>query len=125
MLLLQWLIKIKDFDFDNILIDEKSYEDILVYNVSYKSLIDSKHLRIRLDKIDVFIRVHNGTRYSILFGSEKYDPIYNRIRYLTGVKSGIKYVISLNCSYNSYDAHDAVDSHDSLPLEKQRLFIML
>ena len=42
------------------LIDEKSYKNILVYSVSYKSLIDSKPLRIRLDKIDGFIRVCDG-----------------------------------------------------------------
>ena len=35
-------IKIKDFNIDA-LIDEKSYENILVYNFSYKSEIDSKH----------------------------------------------------------------------------------
>ena len=49
--------KVKDFDLDNILIDKKSYENILVYNISYKSLIDSTPLRIRFDKIDGFIRV--------------------------------------------------------------------
>ena len=32
--------KIEDLDFDNIVIDEKSYENILVYNISYKILID-------------------------------------------------------------------------------------
>ena len=40
------IIKIEDFDLDNILIDKKSYKNILVYNISYKSLIDSKPLRI-------------------------------------------------------------------------------
>ena len=40
------IIKIEDVDID-ILIDEKSYKNILVYSVSYKSLIDSKPLRIR------------------------------------------------------------------------------
>ena len=45
---------------------------------------------------DAFIRVYDRTRYLVLFGSEKYDSIYNRIRYLIGVKSGIKYVISYN-----------------------------
>ena len=38
----------------------------------------------------------NGGKYLALFGSEKYDFIYNRIRYLIGVKSGITYVISKN-----------------------------
>ena len=28
-------ITIKDFDLDNILIDEKSYKNILVYDISY------------------------------------------------------------------------------------------
>ena len=44
---------------------------------------------IRLGKIDRFIRVHNETRCSVLFGSEKYGYIYNRIRYLIRTKSGI------------------------------------
>ena len=53
------IIKIEDVDI-GILIDEKSYKNILVYSVSYKSLIDSKPLCIRLDKIDGFIRVYDG-----------------------------------------------------------------
>ena len=60
---------------DNILVDEKLYENIFVYNILYKSLIDSKLLCIRFNKIDGFIRVYNGTRYLVLFGSEKYDCI--------------------------------------------------
>ena len=32
------------------------------------------------DKVDGFIRVYNGTRYLLLFGGEKCDFIYNRIR---------------------------------------------
>ena len=74
------IIKIEGFDLDNILIDEKSYENILVYNISYKSLNNSKPLCIRFDKIDGFIRVYDGTRYLVLLGSEKYDSIDNRIR---------------------------------------------
>ena len=58
-----YIIKIKDFDLDNIFIDEKSCETILVYNISYKHLIDSKPLCIRFDKIDCFIRVYDGTKY--------------------------------------------------------------
>ena len=51
-------------------------------------MIYAKPLRIKLDKIDGFIRVYDGTRYLVLFGSEKHDFIYNRIRYLISVKSG-------------------------------------
>ena len=45
------IIKIKVFNLDNILIDEKWYEKILVYNISYKNLV-GKPLRIRFGKID-------------------------------------------------------------------------
>ena len=90
------IIKIEGFDLDNILIDEKSYENILVYNISYKILIDSKPLGIRFDKIDGFIRVYDGTRFLVLFGSKKYDSIYNRVRYSISVKRGIIHIIYHN-----------------------------
>ena len=45
----------------------------------------------RFDKIDGFMRVYDATRYS---GSKKYGYIYNRVRYLISVKSGITYIIS-------------------------------
>ena len=51
------ITKFEDLDLDNILIDAKSYENILVYNISYKNLIGDKPLRIRFDKVDGFIRV--------------------------------------------------------------------
>ena len=40
------IIKIEDFDLDNVLIDEESIENILVFKISFKCLIDSKRLRI-------------------------------------------------------------------------------
>ena len=83
------IIKTEDFDFDIILINEKSYENILFYDISYKTLIGAKPLCIRLDKVDRFIRVYDGTRYLVLFRPEKYDAIFNRIRYLISQKSGI------------------------------------
>ena len=46
------IIKFEDFDLDNILIDEKPQENILVYEISYKTLAGTKPLRIRFDKID-------------------------------------------------------------------------
>ena len=73
------IIKLEDFDRDNILIDKKPHENILIYDISYKTLIDLKPLRIRFNKIDEFTRIYDGTRYFTLFGSEKYEAIYNRI----------------------------------------------
>ena len=69
------IIKIEDFDLDNILIDEKSNEIVLVYNILCKSLIDSKPLRVRFDEIDEVIKVYDGNRYLVLFESKKCDSI--------------------------------------------------
>ena len=88
------IIKIEDFDLDNILI-----WCILVFNIF-------KPLRIRLDKIDGFIRVYYGNWYLVLFWSKKYESIYDKVRYLI---SGITYIISHN--YATIRA-------DSLSLEK-------
>ena len=67
----------------------------------------AKPLRVRFDKIDGFIRVYDGTRYLVLFGSEKYNSIYNKIRYLISVKGGITYVISHNYSKFKVDSDDS------------------
>ena len=72
------IIKIKDFDFDNTLLDKKSNENILIYDISYRTLIRAKSLCVRFDKADGVIKVYNGTRYLMLFGSEKY-AIYDKI----------------------------------------------
>ena len=111
--------KIEGFDSDNTLIDEKSHENILAYNILHKSLIDSKPLRISFDKIDWFITVYDGTRYLIFFGSEKNDSVYNKIGCLINVKNSITYTISHNY------AKVRGDSYDSLPLENTVTFIML
>ena len=110
------IIKLEDFDLDNILIDEKSHVNILIYDIPYKTFIGRKSFCFRFDKIEGFIRIYDWTRYLILFGSEKYDAIYNRIRKSRIVKSSITYIFS------HYYAKIKVDSNGSLPIEK-RLFL--
>ena len=51
------IIKIEDFDFDNIIIDEKLYKKLLVYDTSYKTLFGSEPVHIRFDEVRGFIRV--------------------------------------------------------------------
>ena len=53
------------------MIDSKSYENILIYDISVQTLIDLQLLGIRFDKIDGLIRIHNGNRYLTSIGSEK------------------------------------------------------
>ena len=76
------IIKLEGFYFNNILVDQKSYESILIYYISYETLIGPQALRIRFDEIDGFIKTYDENKYLVLRGSEKYDAIYNRIRYL-------------------------------------------
>ena len=108
------ILRLEDFGIDDILIDKKAH-----YDVSYKTLIGGKPLHIRFSKIDKFFGSFDGTRYLGLFDSEKYDTVYNKIRYLVILKSSITYVFSL------YYAKAKVDSYDSLTIEKKWLCIML
>ena len=105
------IIKIEGFDFDNILLDERSYKNILIYGILCKNLIGAKPLRIMFNKVDEFIRVYDGTTYLVLFGPEKYDAIYNRIKYVISQKNGITFVFSHNY------AKIKIDSYDFSPLE--------
>ena len=75
-------------------------------------MIDPKALRMRFYKMDGFIRIDDGTNYLALFDSEKYDAIYNRMRYIISLKSDITYIFSHNF------AKIKIDSFDSLPMEK-------
>ena len=77
------IIKLEDFNHDNILKDEKSHENTLIYEILYKTLIGPKPFRIRFDKLDGFTRIYYGSKYLVLLSSEKYDAFYNRITYLT------------------------------------------
>ena len=69
-------------------------------------------MRIRFDHIDGLVRIYDGIIYLTLFGSEKYQAIYNRIRYLISIKSAITYIFS------HYFAKMKVDSYDYLSIEK-------
>ena len=74
----------------------------MISDISYKTLINPKPLRIRFFKIDGIIKTWielgtrcDGTRYLTLFGSEKYEVIDNRIRYLKSQINGITYIFFL------------------------------
>ena len=66
-----------DFDFDDVLLDEKlykeKYENILIYDISYKTSTNAKPLCIRFNKIDEFIKTHNGVTCFVLFDYRWFD----------------------------------------------------
>ena len=47
----------QDFNFDNILLDKKPYQNNLIYNILHKTLISTKLLHMRFDKVDGIIWV--------------------------------------------------------------------
>ena len=58
----------------------ETYENILVYNISYKTSTGPKSLSIRFNRIDEFTRAHGGKfRYLVLFGHGLFDKIFDEI----------------------------------------------
>ena len=88
----------------------------MIYNSSYKTLIGAKPLRISFDKVDGFNRVYYGTWYLVSFGSEKYDAIYDRIRYLISLESGIANNIFHNYARNKIDLYNYSSLEKTLTL---------
>ena len=61
----------RDIEFSDILLYKKlykeKYKNILIYDISYKTSAGAKPLRIRFDKKDGFIKIHDKIRYLELF----------------------------------------------------------
>ena len=66
--------------FSDILLNKKSYENISVYSISFKTPTSPKPLRIRFDKIDGFITSLVGKiKHLVLFDYGLFDKICNKI----------------------------------------------
>ena len=50
------IIKWADCDLDNLIIHQKSKKNLLLYDISHKTLNGPNHLRIRFDETDGFIK---------------------------------------------------------------------
>ena len=111
-----FIMKARNIDSGNILLDEKVYKSNLVHGISYKTFMNSKSLRIWFDKIDGFIKIYDGIRHLVILGHSCFDEICDSIK---GQKSGITDSINYNLE------RSRTDSHNSLPIEKYRLFILL
>ena len=69
-------------------------------------------MRIRLDKIDGFIKIYDGIRYLVLFDYGWCDQICSRIKYLISEKIGI--MDSINHNF----ARIRINSNSFLPIEQ-------
>ena len=105
-----------DIDFSDILLDKKlykeTYENISIYNISYKTPTGKKSLRIRFDIIDWFIVINDKVRCLALFDYSYYHKICDKIKYLTSEKNGTAYSINHNFT------RIRIVSYISVPIEK-------
>ena len=100
------IIKIKDIDFDNILLHDRPYEKIRLWYF-LQNLDWCKTIRIMFDKVDRLIRVYNGATFWGVLDPEIYEAIYDRMRFLIGRKSSITCVISYNYAIIKIDLYDS------------------
>ena len=93
--------------------DKKLYENISVYNISYKTPTGPKPLLIRFDKIDRFVMSLDGKiRHLILFDYGLLYKIFYKIRYLISKKCGI--TNSINHNFGKI----RIGLYNSLPIKK-------
>ena len=90
------IININNLNLNNILLNEKSYQNILIYNIWHKTPYGAKPLGIIYDKVDGFIRKCDGIKYLALPHSEIYVRIFDRIRFLFMLRINISSVSSDN-----------------------------
>ena len=90
------IIRDIDINFSYNLLEEKSYktyENVLICDISYKTFMGSIPLRIKFDKIDGFIKNYNGIRYLILLDYGWCGKICDRIKYLINEKVVLQIVL--------------------------------
>ena len=75
-------------------------------------------MRIRFDKIDGFIKIHNGIRYLVLFDCGCFDKICDRIKYLLSKKRFITDSISYNFGRIKIDSYNSLPIHNVIVLIK-------
>ena len=64
-------------------------------------------------------------KYLLFFSLEKYDTVYDRIRYLVGLKRSITYVFSYNNTKIKIDSNDDLSFKEMLLLHNVVILINL
>ena len=98
------IIKIEDFDFNMTLLEEKSIENILIYDVLYKNLIGAKRSYIVFNKKPLYILFNN---------KDKFTRDY----------SGIKYLVLFDYAKVKIDSNDDLDLEKNLALRNTIMIV--
>ena len=121
------IINVKNFDTNNIKIDEKSYKNILIYHIGYVIIKDLKYIKLNsvyplyliFSKVNGYLEEINGNKYLTLVPTnktkeiiQKDEEMWSKIRDLIG---------SITKNSDDYDESYMkikFNSDDKLPLNK-------
>ena len=121
------IINIKEFDPNNIKLDENSYKNILIYYIGYMTIKDLKYVKISsvnplylmFNKMNGYFEEINGNNYLTLFatndskdGIKKYEELWIKITDL------ITLVTKKADDYDEKFIKIKLDSDDTSPLNK-------
>ena len=121
------IITIRNFDPDNIRIDEKSYKNILIYSIGYVTIKDSKYLKVNsvnplyfiFNKVNGYFEEINGNKYLTLVPIseskekiKKYEELWSKIRDL------IRSITKNSDDYDEKYMKINFNSDDKLPVNK-------
>ena len=121
------IINTKNFDLNNIEINEKSYENILIYYIGYVTIKDYKYLKINsinplyliFSKVNGYFQEINKNKYLMLLSTneskekvKKYEEFWSKIRDL------ISLITRNSDDYDDKYMKIKFNSDDELPLNK-------
>ena len=123
------IINTKNFDPNNIEINEKSYENIFIYYIGYVTIKDHKYLKINsvnplylfFCKVNGYFQEINKNKYLMLLSAneskekiKKYEEFWSKIRDL------IRLITRNSDDYNEKYMKIKFNSDDELPLNKTK-----
>ena len=123
------IINTKNFDPNNIEINEKSYENIFIYYIGYVTIKDHKYLKINsvnplylfFSKVNGYFEEINKNKYLMLLSAneseekiKKYEEFWSKIRDL------IRLITRNSDDYNEKYMKIKFNSDDELPLNKTK-----
>ena len=123
------IINTKNFDPNNIEINEKSYENIFIYYIGYVTIKDHKYLKINsvnplylfCSKVNGYFEEINKNKYLMLLSAneskekiKKYEELWSKIRDL------IRLITRNSDDYNEKYMKIKFNSDDELPLNKTK-----
>ena len=94
----------------------------MIYDLSYKTLIGAKPIHM-FYKVDGVMTGYDGEKYLELFGLAKHDAIFDRIRYIIGLKSRLTYVFSYKYAKIKFKSDDGLPVEETLTLHNVLLLI--